>query len=197
MKHFGLLCLLLVAACGFEPVYGTHTANGPTVDILNQVAIDNIPDRNGQILRNNLIDRMYSKGRPKKPLYHLKIILTSTLQDLGIQANATSTRSLLDMNASYTLTDNNQKQVLTGVAHSVTSFNKLSDQYGSLVADESAQERTIKEVSEQIVNRISLYLAEPLQVMPEATVTAPPPPPTNSTGLPTSSQPLVSTLPAK
>lgn len=195
MKYAALIGVLLLTACGFSPVYGTHTTEGATADTLNQVAIDNIPDRSGQMLRNNLIDRMYGKGRPKKPLYHLAIVLSSSLQDLGIQANATSTRSLLDMSATYNLIDGNGKTVLTGTAHSVTSFNKLTDQYASLVASESATDRTLREVSEQIVNRISLYFAEPLQAQSKDQVTAPAPPPTNSSALPTSSQPLVPMLP--
>jgi LPS-assembly lipoprotein len=189
-----VLCLL--SACDFEPVYGTHTVTGPTAEILQQVAIDNIADRNGQMLRNDLIDRMYGKGRPKKPLYHLAVKLTPSLQDLGVQANSTSTRSLLDMTATYSLTDAKGIQLLGGTAHSVTSFNKLSSQYGSLVSGESANERTINEVSEQIVSRLSLYFAEPAQgAQVKPTVLPPVPPPTNSTGLPTSSQPLVPMLP--
>jgi LPS-assembly lipoprotein len=194
-----LFCLLMpvfcLLGCGFEPVYGTRTLNGETAEILNQVAIDNIPDRNGQILRNDLIDRMYGKGRPKKPLYHLSAKLHVSLQDLGIQANATSTRSLLDISVDYSLMDMNDKNVLSGAAHSVTSFNKLSDQYSSLVSQEDAYERTIHEVSEQIVNRVSLYFSQPIQVPPATIITAPPAPPTNSTGRPSSSQPLVPMLP--
>lgn len=190
MKKFALLALVLLTACGFEPIYGPHSGNGETADILNQVAIDNIPDRQGQMLRNDLIDRMYGKGRPRKPLYRLKITLQTTVQDLAIQANATSTRSLRDTTANYSLIDSNGKEVLSGSAHSLTSFNKLSDQYGSLAASEGGLERTIKEVSEQIVNRISLYLAEPLQPVPmdkKDRVTQPPPPPTNSQPAPTAS----------
>ena len=191
MKRLVLIGTLLLTACGFEPVYGTHTAARPTIDSLNQVAIDNIPDRKGQMLRNDLIDRMYSKGRPAKPLYHLTVKLNGTLQDLGIQANATSTRSLLDLTATYTLSATNGKDLLSGTAHSISSFNKLSDQYGSLIADESAYERTIKEVSEQIVNRISLFLAEPSQAVTPTTVSPPPVPPANSSALPTASQRLL------
>jgi len=189
---FFLLSFLFLTACGFTPVYGTHNSddNSPTATALNQVAIDNIPNREGQMLRNDLIDRMYGKGRPHNALYHLSIVLTEAPQDLGIQANATSTRSLLDTTANYSLTDAKGKNLLNGTAHSVTSYNKLSDQYASLIASEGASERTIKEVSEQIVNRLSLYFAEPVQAVPDKTVAPPtaPPSPANSQSTPTTSQ---------
>lgn len=191
MKWLLLVSALILAACDFQPIYGTHSESGQTIDMMNQVAIDSISDRNGQMLRNDLIDRMYSKGRPKKPLYHLRVSINASLQDLGIQANATSTRSLLDMTVNYNLMDTHEKTVLSGTAHSITSFNKLSDQYGSLISDESAYERTLKEASEQIVNRLSLYFSEPLQPKPdEMIIPQAPLPMLNSNGLPTTSNNL-------
>ena len=79
---------------------------------------------------------------------------------MGIQANATSTRSLLNMNADYVLKDLHDKILAKGTAHSVASFNKLSQQYGTQSAREDAVERTINEVSNQIVSSVSLYFAE-------------------------------------
>jgi len=190
---FRIFCAMLpvfffLSACGFSPIYGAQTPSGSTAEALNQIAIDNIPDRNGQMLRNHLIDRFYGKGRPANPLYRLTVNVTQTLQDLGIQANATSTRTLLDMTASYTLNDAQGKTVLFGTAHSVTNFNRLSDQYGSLVASEYAQQRALNEVSEQIVNRVSLFMAEPLQKTTPQIITPQPSPSPNSQALPTTSQ---------
>lgn len=153
---------LLLSGCGFHPVYGSHnTESGSPVALdLNNVAIDNIPDRNGQILRNDLIDRMYGKNRPAKPLYTLKINIHSGEEDLGILANATSTRSLLNMYGDYSLQDAQGKQLLSGNAHSVASFDKLDEMYATVAARQDAYERTLHEVSEQIVNRLSLFFSE-------------------------------------
>jgi LPS-assembly lipoprotein len=152
---------LALTACGFTPVYGSHESNNAHVaGELNQIAIDNIPDHNGQMLRNDLIDRMYGKGRPGTPLYTLSVHMHYTVEDLGIQADATSTRSLMNMYGDFKLSDANHNVVLSGTAHSVTSFNKLANQYGTLAAEQSSFERTIFEVSEQIVNRLSLFMAE-------------------------------------
>lgn len=159
--HFLLPVCLLLASCGFQPIYGAHDGDGnPVNEQLSRIAIDNIPERPGQILRNNLIDRMYGKGRPREPLYHLEVRLRITQEDLGIQADAVSTRTLMNTNADYVLRATAGKEILRGTARSITNFNRLSTQYGNLAAMDAATERTLREVSEQIVNRLALYFAE-------------------------------------
>ncbi len=153
--------LLTLSACGFSPIYGAHDGDNPPVaESLGKVAIANIPDRNGQILRNHLIDRMYFKGRPTQPTARLEISLRSTETDLGIRKDATASRRQLNMWADFVLRDNNGKQLLKGLAHSAASFGKLSAQYGTLASQENATDRALQEVGEQIVNRVSLYYAE-------------------------------------
>lgn len=153
------LCLFL-ADCGFSPIYGSVSGSKAVETSLNNVAIDPIPDRQGQMLRNHLIDRMYFSGRPSHPEAALHVALRSTLSDLGIQKDATTTRSQLSMWADYSLTSPDGKELLKGTAHSVVGYNKLSAQYGTLAAEENAYDRVVNEIGEQIVNRLSLYYAE-------------------------------------
>lgn len=152
----------LLSACGFHPIYGGHgeDSDNNVAAHLNDIAIDNIPDRNGQILRNFLIDRMYGKNRPAQPHYHLAVKIQLSEENLGIQANATATRELLNTTADYSLTDAAGNQILKGAAHSVASFDRLDQIYGTVAARQDAYARTLHEVSEQIVNRISLYFSE-------------------------------------
>lgn len=168
MPNFALrICSLatifcLLAGCGFHTVYGSHrSGDDSSVSLaLNQIAVDNIPDRQGQILRNELIDKMYGKGRPAQPLYTLTIKLKRSEEDIGVLLDSTSTRTLVNTYADYDLKDLKGNVVLHGHAHSTTSFSKLNDQYATLAADEDAMQRTVDEVSEQIVNRLSLYFSE-------------------------------------
>jgi LPS-assembly lipoprotein len=158
-----LASALFLGACGFRPVYGTHglDSGSPVAAELNTIAIENIPDRDGQILRNNLIDRLYGPNRPAKLAYALTVKVHFSEQDLGILANATATRSLLDMYADYTLTDKIAgKEILKGTAHSVAGFDRLDAMYGTVAARNDAHQRTLHEISEQIVARISVYFSE-------------------------------------
>jgi LPS-assembly lipoprotein len=157
-----LILVLTLSACGFHSVYGTHqTEDGKAVaDDLNDIAIGNIPDHNGQILRNYLVDRMYGPNRSSQPQYTLNVKIHSGEEDLGILANATSTRALLNMYADFTLTDAHGKSILTGSAHSVAGFDLLNQMYDTVASRNDAYERTLHEVSEQIVNRVSLFFSE-------------------------------------
>jgi LPS-assembly lipoprotein len=166
MKFLRAACLVsllgLLAGCGFHSVYGSRGGSdgSPVAMELNDIAIDSIPEHNGQILRNALVDRMYGKNRSDQPHYRLSATLHSNTEDLGIQANATSTRELLNMYCDYKLKDNTGRQILSGTAHSVASYDRLDQMYGTIAAQQSATENTLHEVSEQIVNRLSLYFSE-------------------------------------
>jgi hypothetical protein len=45
-------------------------------------------------------------------------------------------------------------------AHAVATYNQLQQEYGTLAASENAYQRCIDEVSEQILDRVSLYFSE-------------------------------------
>ncbi|MCL2473775.1 MAG: LPS assembly lipoprotein LptE [Alphaproteobacteria bacterium] len=153
--------LLFLAGCGFQPMYGERDSQQNVVQDLNAISIGNIPDRPGQIMRNYLIDSLYAKGRPSKPLYHLSVTVRSTEEDLGILRDTTATRVLMTTTGNFELTDIASKQVLLkGTVQSVASFNKNSQLYGELAAQEAAQRRTIKQVSDQIVLRLGLFFSE-------------------------------------
>ena len=168
MRYLIPVFCLLLAGCGFSPVYGSHGRNEPVSEALNSVSVANIPDRQGQVLRNHLIDRMYFKGRPEKPASALEVTLRSNEYDLGIQKDATASRRVLNLWADYVLRANDGKELIKGKAHSSVSYSKLEAQYGTLAAKENAQKRAINEVGEQIVNRLSVYFAEkPERAEPE------------------------------
>jgi len=154
------VCLMLTG-CGFSPIYAApQSEETGTVDqALSAVAIANIPDRNGQILRNHLIDRMYFSGRPAYTNATLEVSLRSAQTDMGVQKDATTFRRQLDLWADYVLRDKTGKQLLNGLAHSAVGYSKTDAQYGTVVAERNAYERALREVGEQIVNRLSLYYA--------------------------------------
>lgn len=152
--------LAALGACGFHPIYAPREGSVFVDKALNNVAIANIPDRQGQMLRNHLMDRMYFSGRPTKPQAELTVTLRSTETDLGVQKDATTARRQLNMWAQYRLKAIAGDELLKGSAHSSVSFSKMDAQYGTLAAEQNAYDRAIHEVGEQIVNRLSLYYAE-------------------------------------
>jgi LPS-assembly lipoprotein len=161
MKYLLCLSFLLLSACGFQPIYGSWSHNPETNRAMNNVQIANIPDREGQELRNHLIDRMYLNGRPAQPTTRLEISLIASDVNLGLQVNGTTTRQEHSLTANYVLRDiASNKQLLKGTARSIVSYDELAGQYATLATKLNAADRALTEVGEQIVNRLSLYFAE-------------------------------------
>ncbi|MBI1273017.1 MAG: hypothetical protein GC131_02895 [Alphaproteobacteria bacterium] len=152
----------LLAACGFSPVYGPGAggADAPTAAKMNRIYIENIEDRAGQKLRNMLIDRMYIGGRPAQTDYRLDVKLTSYEADLAIRKDATSARSQLNMLAHYALSDRaSGKVLLEGDTNAIASYNRVDAQYAVLAAEKNAQDRALRDISNKLINRISLFMA--------------------------------------
>ena len=86
------LCLCL-NACGFQPVYGTSN-NSSNVNVVKQfetVDIAQIPNREGQILRNTLIDRLHGSNQNSEKTYRLVVseineIILNTIKMIEIQS---------------------------------------------------------------------------------------------------------------
>jgi LPS-assembly lipoprotein len=149
-----LLSLTLLPGCGYQPLYG---ANTPAAQQLPLVQINNIPDRLGQQLRNRLIDRFYSDGRPASPEYTLDVSLVPSVYKLGIALDDSATRAELSLAANYTLRNMQGAAVFTGSTTAVTNFNILRSQYATLIGEQDAYERSVAQVSEDITRRVSLF----------------------------------------
>lgn len=156
----GAALFLSLSGCGFSPIYGSFEPSDNQVAAdLGRVAIAGISDREGQELRNHLIDRMYRRGRPSDPIATLDVSLRNSEVDLGILKDSTAARREINMWAHFTLTDKSGQKLLSGDAHSIVGYAKLSAQYGTLASRDDAIDRAVNEVGEQIVNRVSLYYA--------------------------------------
>ena len=162
-----LLALIILPACGFHPVYGSRDVNGlPVTQDLADVAIDPIPDQAGQSLRNYLIDRLNSSGRPATPKYHLVVKLRVGEESIGTLANATTALAAVHAYGDYKLTDEGGKTLISGTTSSTAQYDKLASMYGTLAAHDGAIDRTVREVSEQLYARISLYFSERTKTSP-------------------------------
>lgn len=126
---------------------------------LNDVAIANIPERNGQKLRNLLIDRFYAYGRPQKTTYTLSVRLTVAEEKLGLQKDATTKRARLNVTANYTLSKTDTRAVLLDSAsHTSVSYSILDQEYANLSARENAADRGLNELAELITTRVLVAL---------------------------------------
>jgi LPS-assembly lipoprotein len=166
---------LLTSGCGFHSMYGARDGdNTPVAQQLNDVVIENTADRDGQMLRNDLMDRMYIKGKPQNPSYHLSVRLRSLEEGIGLLPNATTALTELNLYADYSLTDENGKEVVKATAHATATYNQLQAAFGTFAADQNAHQSCITEIGEQIVNRVSLYFSEGTSIIAPTAPTATP-----------------------
>lgn len=157
----GLLLLATaggLAGCGFSPVYQSASTAQDT-DILlelSKVDIELIPDREGQMLRNFLLDRMQPRGQAAQTPYKLSTRLKITRRDLGVQLDETTERSRVDVNAVYTLTGEDLNRSFRSRISS--SFSTVDVEYASLVAEQDAIERSLRSIAGEMTVRIAAAL---------------------------------------
>jgi LPS-assembly lipoprotein len=158
-----LIAVLLLSACGFSPLYGTHSATekAGVAASLDQVRIDNIPDRSGQYLRNALIDRFYRGGTPADPRYVLHVTpVYETRTDLDITKSSSATRAQLRLDVEMTLVDHRGgTTVLQRKLIAITSYNILQSQFTTRVSEEAARQSALDDIAGQIERHLALHFS--------------------------------------
>lgn len=149
--------VLVLAGCGFRPMHADSADTGAATQTA-RVEVLRIPDRNGQILRNFLIDRFVPGSGEAKTVYKLSSEVDAQEQNLGTQLDATTTRARLTVTARFKLTGGGaQKEFSSRV---VASYSTSESDYATLVAEQSATERALREIADDIARQITLYLQQ-------------------------------------
>lgn len=156
---------LMLGGCVVRPLYGTAGDFAAGTDDgaagLSSISIRPIPDRRGQKLHNNLRDFLNPHGQPREPVYDLEVVLRERERESGLRRTETATRGTLTLEADYRLIARDSQQVAThGRARSIVGFNLVDSGFANHVSRESAEERAIREVAQEIRRRLALYLAE-------------------------------------
>ncbi len=164
-----LLSLLLLSACGFSPVYGDKSTS-QTVESsslkpqfqFNHIKIAIIPNREGQFLRNALIDRFYSQGTPQNPTYELRMsTISERIYDFDITQESEATRRQLRLSTTLTLIDTaTKKTILSRPLSAIASNNVLESEFSTLVTEQYARENALNDLARQAERQISLYFTK-------------------------------------
>ena len=165
LTQFPILMCVVAASlcgCGFRPMYGDYTApsaqTSPSAHF-SQMAIDIIPDREGQILRNHLMDRFYKNGTPSNPNATLHIEkLNEVRHELDLTKSSEATRAQLRINTKMKLTDAATGQILLERdLQTITSFNILGSEFATRVTEDSARQSAINDIARQVELNLSLF----------------------------------------
>lgn len=155
----------LLGACGFNPLYGNQI--GVDIAVEEQLAlikINQIEDRTGQLLRNNLLTRLNIEGEPKKPYYILDVKVRESRVNLGVKKTAVVTRGNLKISAKYTLAQININKptakpgvLTTSTVTIISSYDIPQAQYMALAALKNSRARALKEIADEIKTRLGVY----------------------------------------
>jgi LPS-assembly lipoprotein len=151
----------LLAACGFEPLHAQRGA----VAALPPIRVEPIPERQGQILRNYLLDRLAPRGETGAQSYALSIKLFEPRQVLALRRDDVISRMSYSAIASYDLIDAAGKRVTAGSSSFSTDYEITNSEYATLTALQNARERVLELVADDIRNQIAVQLRA--QVRPQ------------------------------
>ena len=161
-RNLGLGTVLVLASlpgCGFEPLYGQRAGGDSLTDRLSLVAIAPIPERVGQVLYNDLLDRISPFGPRDQAPYRLQVRLEFDREGLGFEPDEAITRVNLRLGAEYRLVDvESGKTVFGDVARSTVSYNVVQSDFANLNAERNAERNAVRMVSEEITERVGIFL---------------------------------------
>ncbi len=151
------MAMPLLSACGFEPLHAQRGA----VEALPSIRIEPIPERSGQILRNYLLDRISPRGTPRDANYTLVVRLFEPRQVLALRRDDVISRMSYSAVASFDLVDADGKRANAGSASFSTDYEITNSEYATLIALQSARERVLELVADDIRNQIVVELRRP------------------------------------
>lgn len=150
----------LSTACGFQPLYGERTGGVPVRQAFDTISVASIPDRVGQLVRNQLIDALTPLGQPRDPAYVLAVTLTQTKEGVAFRSNEQATRVNVTLGARYALRKFGGGAIITqGNTRSVAAFNIVRSEFANITAEADAQRRAARQVADSIALRLGVHFA--------------------------------------
>jgi LPS-assembly lipoprotein len=161
-KFFLPAALLALGGCGFHPLYAGRDRGELNVE-LAAIKVSTIPNRIGQIMAISLRDGLNPTGAKVQQRYTLNVQLSEYRVDVGYRSDGTTSRSQITMIATFSLLslDKEIKEpLLTGSTRAVSAFDVEVDDYATTVAQHSAEERSLTQLSDDIQIRLAIYVKE-------------------------------------
>jgi LPS-assembly lipoprotein len=161
MKKLALLPLLLLAGCGFHPLYQSQNGHAaPQFAAMDQIDINLIPDRSGQILRQALEADLQRDGAPGFYRYHLNTQYSTSVQAIGMQPDSSNSRVRYFATVNWSLVpEGNRMVILTkGTVEATDSVNVIDNQFFALsLSSDTLEHRLARELAARITEELAIY----------------------------------------
>ncbi|WP_164660784.1 LPS assembly lipoprotein LptE [Tropicibacter sp. Alg240-R139] len=150
-RKFLLMIPLALAACGFQPVYGT----GGTASALRGKVEVSAPDNvESYWLVQNLEERL-GRSASSTPDYSLVVGVATVEQGQAITASNEITRYSIIGAADYTLTDSASGQIVaSGEVDNFTGYSATGSTVETLASERDARHRLMNILADQITTQL-------------------------------------------
>jgi len=170
-KALGLIAIgMLLAGCGFRPLYGSgDMPKGAMQADLRSIYVEPISERIGYQMRTRMTDLLDGKGEPAGARYHLRILLSTKAEAIGVQSQTTSTgvtqtaitRYNDTIKAEYELMDAKSGATVTkGVETGLSAYNVLSSPYATLTVQQDADRRAAEDIADRIRIDLAVWFSD-------------------------------------
>ena len=113
-----------------------------------------------QLVYNNLRDRLNPLGVPKQPRYRLDYTVLIVKQPVAFAKDETATRLNIRVSVTFSLKDlRSNKVAFNGTTRALAAYNVLRSQYATLAGEQNAEDRAVREVSDEIRLRIAAFFS--------------------------------------
>ncbi|RLJ51913.1 LPS-assembly lipoprotein [Litoreibacter meonggei] len=144
-RRFLLLALPALAACGFEPVYGT---GGSAEGLRGSILVDEPTTLDSFNLVAQLEQRL---GRAQAPVYGMSVTLKVEEKGLAISGSNDITRYNVLGTAVYVLRNlGSDEQVYKGTVNTFTAYSASAQPVATLAAKRDASERLMTALADKI-----------------------------------------------
>ncbi|HWT07849.1 MAG TPA: LPS assembly lipoprotein LptE [Roseomonas sp.] len=147
---------LALAGCGFRPMYGPRPDS--TAAGLETVRVGLITERNGQLLRRQLEQRL-GRGGSAPARYDLRVGLAYGIDVQGFERDGTPSRVRITATANWYLYDTNAppRLVAQGTDRAFDAYNVPENQFfASDAARDAAERRLMDQLANDIVQRLAV-----------------------------------------
>jgi LPS-assembly lipoprotein len=145
------------AGCGFQPIHSDRSYAAAAN--LSLVEIELVPDRLGQMLRNELLDQF--RPRAAGTQFLLSVTVSESIQNLGMQLNSVATRANLRVRAAYSVSRiSDNEAMIQGSLESINSYNILRSDFATLAAQADARRHAVREIAKRLQERVSVWLVQ-------------------------------------
>ena len=155
LRGAGLASVLLLAGCGFTPLYATPDLGAG----LAAVEVTTPEGRAGALLREQLDDAL-GRRAGLAPAYRLDVALSELRYPRGVRVDNVATRYEYVLTAAYTLSPATAGEPLkTGKVRVELSYDSADQPYASVIAQQDAQARAAQEAARRIHLELAAFLA--------------------------------------